>query len=384
MRSKMVAALLTASALLTLLLTSSSVVASPPWQGPDVEGETITAAFVDEAINYQGRLTDSGGSPLDGSYDFTFQLWDGPDTTTDSQVGSDISVTGVTVTDGLFNVKIPVTQADLHGRALWLRVKVGTDDWMTPLQEILPVPYALSLRPGADIRDDANRTTLYVRNAGVCGIYSGTHPKIAVRGCGEGKGVYGEGGDVGVAGFTGEGTGVEGYSHTGTAVYASGTGRIKSTANSYLWIPGNQAVRNTYETGLDIMYGWSGTAAFRANSTGDYYVIVPIDVPGVLYGQNVTVEEARIYYKVENSADYIGWTRLRKNTGAGETQILVEELATNRNSTSPTHYTLTPTANNVLDNSAGGLCLSLSLHFAGTGGTREILIGGVRVKISHD
>ncbi|MFQ6001693.1 MAG: hypothetical protein ACE5LG_08505, partial [Anaerolineae bacterium] len=68
MRKRKVAAVLTALALLALLLTASSVVASPPSQGPDVEGEVITAALVDSEINYQGRLTDSGGNPLSGTY----------------------------------------------------------------------------------------------------------------------------------------------------------------------------------------------------------------------------------------------------------------------------------------------------------------------------
>jgi len=133
-------------------------------KGPEAPGEAPLLALVGSAINYQGRLTDKNtGNPLSGTYDMVFQLWDAA--TGGTQVGSDISVPPVEVTNGLFNVRIPVTQSWFNGRPLWLRVKVGADDWMTDRQEILPVPYALSLRPGAYIVDeDVVHTTFSVSN----------------------------------------------------------------------------------------------------------------------------------------------------------------------------------------------------------------------------
>jgi hypothetical protein len=51
----------------------------------------------------------------------------------------------------LFNTGIDFGTSDFDGRELWHGVKVGADSEMTPRQELRPVPYALSLRPGAKI-----------------------------------------------------------------------------------------------------------------------------------------------------------------------------------------------------------------------------------------
>ena len=56
---------------------------------------------------------------------------------------------GVRVTDGLFSIELDVTQDDFDGQALWLEVEVGGT--AIGCREILPVPNALSLRPGARI-----------------------------------------------------------------------------------------------------------------------------------------------------------------------------------------------------------------------------------------
>jgi hypothetical protein len=60
----------------------------------------------------------------------------------------------VTVDSGLFNVELGVDQADVDGQALWLSIIVDGET-LSPRQEILPAPYALSLRPGADIVGEA-------------------------------------------------------------------------------------------------------------------------------------------------------------------------------------------------------------------------------------
>jgi hypothetical protein len=119
-------------------------------------GEVLPAAAVDAAFTYQGRLTDSGGSPVsDGVYDFEVQFWNGPDPSTAAQVGATIAATD-TVSSGLFELTLPVIHADFNGQELYLRMRVSADggttwdDW-TNTQPILPVPYALSLRPGATI-----------------------------------------------------------------------------------------------------------------------------------------------------------------------------------------------------------------------------------------
>ena len=123
-----------------------------------------TAATVTQSITYQGKLTNAAGSPLTGTYSVTFKLYDA------STGGTTLSTDthSVTATNGLFTTPIAVTDpAVVDGRALWLGIKVGADPEMTPRQEIRPVPYALSLKPGAVITGDAGANpSLKVINTG--------------------------------------------------------------------------------------------------------------------------------------------------------------------------------------------------------------------------
>jgi hypothetical protein len=125
------------------------------------DGGLEAASAVTSSINYQGRLTDSGGNPLSGTYTMSFKLYEtstgGTALRTDTQ--------SVTVTDGLFSTPINLGTSSFDGRALWLGIKVGSDPEMTPRQELRPVPYALSLRPGAGIIGSVSYgPMLYVRN----------------------------------------------------------------------------------------------------------------------------------------------------------------------------------------------------------------------------
>jgi hypothetical protein len=104
-------------------------------------------AAVEQKISYQGMLTENG-TPVTGSRTMVFRLYS--DSGCSSQVGSDINAGSVQVTDGLFDVDLPVDQDDFDGQGLWLRTVVGGT--AIGCEEILPVPYALSLRPGATIK----------------------------------------------------------------------------------------------------------------------------------------------------------------------------------------------------------------------------------------
>jgi len=133
-----------------------------------------TAAPVTHSITYQGKLTNAAGTPLTGTYTVTFKLYDA------SSGGTTLSTDthSVTATNGLFTTPIAVTDPKvIDGRALWLGTKVGSDPEMTPRQEIRPVPYALSLRPGAVITGDAGANpSLKVINTGanVAALIAGT------------------------------------------------------------------------------------------------------------------------------------------------------------------------------------------------------------------
>ncbi len=140
----------------------------------NAEGVTVAASEVTSCINYQGRLTDSAGELLSGTYTMTFGLYDvstgGTALATDSH--------DVDVTDGLFNTGIDFGTSDFDGKALWLGIKVGADSEMSPRQELRPVPYALSLRPGAVINGSVSGSpVLKVESTGdhSDGVYAETH-----------------------------------------------------------------------------------------------------------------------------------------------------------------------------------------------------------------
>jgi hypothetical protein len=122
-------------------------------------GDELSASTVTSFINYQGRLSDSAGNPLNGTYTVAFTLYD-------SASPLAVVLDEVHCTNGLFNTQIPLDASFFDGRALWLGIQVGSDPEMTPRQELRPVPYALSLRPGAVIDGSlAGEPILWARNS---------------------------------------------------------------------------------------------------------------------------------------------------------------------------------------------------------------------------
>lgn len=112
--------------------------------GSDNVEDTVTSD-----IPIQGRLTDADGIPVpDGTYRITFRLYDAVE-------GGNLLCEDADdpfVTNGLFTALMGYcTTGDINGQELWLGIKVESDEEMLPRQQIAPVPYARSLRPGARI-----------------------------------------------------------------------------------------------------------------------------------------------------------------------------------------------------------------------------------------
>ena len=110
---------------------------------------------VPQLINYQGRLTNASGLPLDGdSVNLTFRFYgvqSGP-----SPLYLTVLQQNVLVSKGIYNVLIgsgtptPGTEktlADVFQRhpEVWMGVQVNTDPELAPRSRISSVPYALSL-----------------------------------------------------------------------------------------------------------------------------------------------------------------------------------------------------------------------------------------------
>jgi hypothetical protein len=263
MQTKRIATIVTVVAALTLLLAASSTVAGPPVEGGKGSGKIILAGTVASKISYQGRLTDAGGSPLNGNYNLVFQLWD--DATAGSQIGNDIPKNNVTVSNGLFTVALEVPQDAFNGQALWLRVQVN-GQWLSPRQELVPAPYALNLKPGAFIQggqveghttsSDEWVAAVYGENEGAGdGVHGRSHNRYGIYGVTLSQNlahaaVYGNGGYThGVYGETlaGSAHGVHGEAgafSTGVGVYGESS-------------MGNGIVGKTNAYNKNGVYGWS-------------------------------------------------------------------------------------------------------------------------------
>jgi hypothetical protein len=199
-----------------------------------------------------------------------------------------------------------------------------------------------------------------------------------------GAGVKGEGNALAFGGLftnTMGGTALRAESD-GTALQLGGSGRIESTADSYIFVPGSALVKEQEDNTLRWTMQANGAALlWRGATAGNQYVHIPIILPSVLYGQSVTVKSVTIYYQCGNgSNNYITATDLHKQTDADSFVVLVSET-TDRTSNTAASYTLTPTSDNVLSSSQGILMLRLYLNFAND--TDSIRIGGVRVQLGH-
>lgn len=102
---------------------------------------SVAYAEVPHLINYQGRLTDSSGTPLNGSYDLTFRIYDAE--TAGSLLWEEIQA-GVVMQKGIFSILLgSVTNLNLaFDKPYFLEIKVGTEV-MSPRQRIASAGYAI-------------------------------------------------------------------------------------------------------------------------------------------------------------------------------------------------------------------------------------------------
>jgi hypothetical protein len=124
--------------LIGVLLWAQSVGALPgaPAAAP-ASGSTST-------VNYQGRLADSSGTPIDGVVTFKFALYDSP---TEGALlwGPEVHA-DVPVSDGLFSVALGSLSGGIPqgilGGDLWLELTVAGET-LSPRERLGAVPYAM-------------------------------------------------------------------------------------------------------------------------------------------------------------------------------------------------------------------------------------------------
>jgi len=350
----------------------------PPGEGVQPQGEVGIQAAVYARIPIQGRLTDASGNPLNGNYNITASIYNVSSGST--ALCSDTQT--VAVNNGLFTMNMRnCTSDDIDGQQLYLGIKVGSDAEMTSRQHIYPVPYAFSLKPGALISATMSGAPLNVYNHGAgwgLDAYSAGHDAVHGR--------TDSSDHAGVAGISwGNGIGVYGESATGVAIRAAGTGVIQSTARSYLWISGNVLQKaNSADTTVFVydLYGGyqvKGGSDWINNKT----VLVPVVIPGQLYGQNITVTGLDLYYNTSDDLTGITVSAMRRQNGVGAGDLIFRD-ETDYVCPVPgqcvKHWDLTQ--NNVLSDERGILYIAFQFSFASD--TAYVNIGGVRLTLEHD
>ena len=104
------------------------------------------------AFTYQGRLMDSG-LPANGGFDFRAQLYNhaAAGEPGDTQSGPTLTLTNVTVSNGLFTVTLDPGAGVFTGAERWLEVAVRTNGALSftalqPRQKLTSAPYAITAR----------------------------------------------------------------------------------------------------------------------------------------------------------------------------------------------------------------------------------------------
>jgi len=136
---------LVAVILILSLLNVWSGSPAPSSQSPIIQAATIVAS----SFNYQGRITDTAGAPLDGSFSMRFFLYDQLAT----EHFSGTVVRRPSPSRRPLQRRSAVSQTSSRTGSLHEYRVEGVD--LTPRRQILPAPYALSLRPAP--QSPANR-----------------------------------------------------------------------------------------------------------------------------------------------------------------------------------------------------------------------------------
>jgi len=232
-----------------------------PGEGVQPQGEVGIQAAVGSYIPIQGRLTDASGNPLNGTFNnVSLRIYNAG---TGGSLLCHVTPSNLQVSNGLFSTSIPCPSSTVNGQQLYLAVKVGSDAEMTPRQPIYPVPYAFSLKPGANIIDNSPSTLLFVRNDGAgIGVYGWSFAGI---------GVYGHGLTYGVSGNVASPDGYGGYFENN----ATGSGGVglyaKTSATGSFAVWGDATATTGYSKGvygLARSPGGVGVMGYALASTG--------------------------------------------------------------------------------------------------------------------
>ena len=254
----------------------------------------------------------------------------------------------VEVTDGVFDVVIGDTTTplpvDKMGQEMELEIAVDNGssyETLSPRQPLVGAPYAFSLYPGACITD--------------------------------------------VTTVEGPALTISKDSTLGPALLLDG--KLTSTEYSYTWI---NPLSTVEEGTADLFtFYYSGSSDLRINATSggtDSDILIPLDVPGTLLGQDVTLDSVRLYYGCSGDCSATQ-TRIRSiylnrasSASAGALTAIDDAVGINVYA-SNSSYSLGSLAEPLGSDSLQSLVLRVYLYFLDT--NDYIYIRGVRLGFTH-
>jgi hypothetical protein len=265
--------------LLSLIVTGTVWGQEPPEETEVLEqdvgaaGDIQIAAYPSPDMNYQGYLTDSSGTPLDGTYTMIFSLWN-----SQSAGAGDLKWGPVTksvqVSEGLFNVTLEdIDPHDSLDDPAYLEIKVnGTT---LPRQPLRAVPYAMGLIAGSRLRGntasglDFGFEVVHANGRGILVNAIGADP-------------YGRLGEYGI--------------HNQDITYSEDGYAGPDTT---LWLPAASSVLQGTPTAT-VTVATNGETLVRTNTTEVVTLTIPIQIAQP-YGRPYLISDTVVYYKVENT-----------------------------------------------------------------------------------
>jgi hypothetical protein len=392
---------------------------APPKEslGSTSEGVSdINTYLVSPTISYQGKLV-SDGSPVDGLVSMTFRLYnvassgahlwsEGPD--------------NIEVDNGLFTKilgeknTLPISEFD---QELWLEIEV--DGTILPRQKMRGAPYAFSLAPGADISGSitSSNSIMDVLNYGDgygmvswssdgVGLLASSTSDHGLQAQSLGTGLAGSAlyarnpNEAGIALWahndsvtsndaalvvSNDGTGIlmKGFGGDGgeDEFRILNDGTIETKADSIFFIPATNMVAAQQSDIIKYVYNQNGSISIFQDSGGGStegaWFYLPINIPAVLYGRQVTLEQITIYYRCASSNyGFISETSLFQQTSAITDNFIYDDN---------TDYKETTAAAYTWDLSypyAGGP-LNLAFYVVFEDIWYPVTIGGIQVRLGH-
>jgi hypothetical protein len=314
-------------------------------------------------VGYQGYLTNASGTPITGTKNITFKLYQSGGNTL---IWEETHAT-VNVNKGMFNVELgSVTAFDpaIYAQPLDLEIIVDAQA-LTPRQKLVGSPYAMTLVADAVVASnsvDHDKPSLTVANhvnGTALGLASTVDSGYLIRGC--------------VTDTTARGCSTQVF-------LVKSDGQIYSAATSKIAVSPLKMVHNVSHTSLEFRAHENGYITLRPAATGSLvYSYLPVDLPSTLYGTQNKLASAELCYKVTNTASFITEVHVRNTKGDGSLLTLISNV-TDRKNTTWSCFTITPASPVAID---GPVMIAFRYTFGGTGAGHEIHVGKITLNLTQ-